>query len=124
MKRRSFFALPAALSMLPEAEAATAPAARPFQLGCVTYNVLKDMDLDSAIFELAAFTLFGAAASATDWWLGGSDDTPRRLPRDQFIAHMTTIMIGAINGTARLLGIRFDLDLPVHDAVRREESVG
>ncbi len=85
---------------------------------------LKDMDLDSAIFELAAFTLFGAAASATDWWLGGSDDTPRRLPRDQFIAHMTTIMIGAINGTARLLGIRFDLDLPVHDAVRREESVG
>ena len=75
-------------------------------------------------FELAAFTLFGAAASATDWWLGGSDDTPRRLPRDQFVAHMTTIMIGAINGTARLLGIRFDLDLPVHDAVRREESVG
>lgn len=85
---------------------------------------LKDMDLDSSIFELAAFTLFGAAASATDWWLGGNDDSPRRMPRDEFVGHMTTIMTGAINGTAKLLGIRFDLDLPVHNAVRREESVG
>jgi sugar phosphate isomerase/epimerase len=40
--------------MLPEAESATAPAARPFQLGCVTYNVLKDMDLDTAIKTLEA----------------------------------------------------------------------
>ena len=78
----------------------------------------------SQLAEGLARDMFGAAASATDWWLGGSDETPRRLPRDQFVAHMTTIMIGAINGTARLLGIRFDLDLPVHDAVRREESVG
>jgi sugar phosphate isomerase/epimerase len=56
MKRRSFFALPAALCALPEAEAA-APAVRPFQLGCVTYNVLKDMDLDTAIktLETAGF---------------------------------------------------------------------
>ena len=56
MKRRSFFALPAALCALPEAEAAPA-AARPFQLGCVTYNVLKDMDLDTAIktLETAGF---------------------------------------------------------------------
>ncbi len=51
MKRRSFFALPAALCALPEAEAAP-PAARPFQLGCVTYNVLKDMDLDTVITTL------------------------------------------------------------------------
>jgi sugar phosphate isomerase/epimerase len=56
MKRRSFFALPAALCALPEAEAA-APAKRPFQLGCVTYNVLKDMDLDTVIktLETAGF---------------------------------------------------------------------
>jgi sugar phosphate isomerase/epimerase len=53
MKRRSFFALPAALCALPEAEAA-APAVRPFQLGCVTYNVLKDMDLDTVIKTLEA----------------------------------------------------------------------
>jgi sugar phosphate isomerase/epimerase len=52
MKRRSFLALPA-LCALPEAEAAP-PAARPFQLGCVTYNVLKDMDLDTILKTLEA----------------------------------------------------------------------
>ncbi|WP_370063187.1 TetR/AcrR family transcriptional regulator [Mycobacterium sp. MAA66] len=83
---------------------------------------LKEMDLDSAVFELAAFTLFGAAASATDWWLGGSDESPRRIPRDEFITHMTTIMMGAINGTGELLGISFEPDLPVHDAVQRQQS--
>ena len=45
MKRRSFFALPAGLCALPAAEPRP-PAGRPFQLGCVTYNVLKDMDLE------------------------------------------------------------------------------
>jgi sugar phosphate isomerase/epimerase len=51
MKRRSFFAIPAALCAAPEIEAAPA-AERKFQLGCVTYNVLKDMDLDTAIKTL------------------------------------------------------------------------
>jgi sugar phosphate isomerase/epimerase len=64
MKRRSFFALPAALCALPEAEAAP-PAVRPFQLGCVTYNVLKDMDLDTAIKTLEAAG-FGAIELRTE----------------------------------------------------------
>jgi sugar phosphate isomerase/epimerase len=54
MKRRSFFALPAALAAIPEAPAATTPAVRPFQLGCVTYNTLKDMTLDEVIKTLEA----------------------------------------------------------------------
>ncbi len=53
MKRRSFFALSAGLCALPEADAAT-PAERPFQLGCVTYNVLKDLDLEAIIRTLEA----------------------------------------------------------------------
>jgi len=51
MKRRSFLALPAGLGALPAAEAAPA-AERQFQLGCVTYNVLKDMDLPTLIRTL------------------------------------------------------------------------
>jgi sugar phosphate isomerase/epimerase len=54
MQRRSFLALPAALYALPDAEAATVPAERPFHLGCVTYNVLKDMDVDTIIRTLEA----------------------------------------------------------------------
>ena len=33
-------------------------------------NELREMELDGAAIELAAFATFGSAASATDWWLG------------------------------------------------------
>ena len=59
-----------------------------------------------------AFATFGTAASATDWWLGADDDSPRRMPPDEFVAHLTTIMVGAINGTGELLGIKIDADQP------------
>lgn len=81
---------------------------------------LEDMALDPAAFELAAFALFGTAASATDWWLGADDDSPRRMPADEFVAHMTTIMMGAINGTAELLGVKIDVNEPLHTAVRQQ----
>ena len=81
------------------------------------------MELDPAAFELAAFAMFGSAASATDWWLGADADSPRRMPADEFVAHMTTIMLGAINGTCELLGIKIDPDLPLHEGVRRREPV-
>ena len=84
---------------------------------------LKDLAPEPEAFELAAFAIFGTAASATDWWLGGDDDSPRRMPADKFIAHMTTIMVGAINGTAELLGIKIDADQPIHTAVRRQQPV-
>ncbi|MGV0643103.1 TetR/AcrR family transcriptional regulator [Mycolicibacterium sp. XJ879] len=81
---------------------------------------LEEMALDPAAFELAAFAIFGTAASATDWWLGADDASPRRMPADEFIAHMTTIMMGAINGTAELLGVKIDVNEPLHTAVRQQ----
>jgi hypothetical protein len=84
---------------------------------------LEDLAPEPEAFELAAFAIFGTAASATDWWLGVDDDKPRRMPTDKFIAHMTTIMVGAINGTAELLGIEIDADQPIHTAVRRQQPV-
>ena len=81
-------------------------------------NELKDMKLDHAAFELAAHAAFGSAASATEWWLGPDPDSPRRMPREQFVAHLTTIMMGVIVGTAEALGIAVDPEQPVHSAVR------
>lgn len=81
-------------------------------------NELKDMKLDHAAFELAAHAAFGSAASATEWWLGPDPESPRRMPREQFVAHLTTIMMGVIVGTAEALGIAVDPDRPVHSAVR------
>lgn len=82
-------------------------------------NELREMDLDRDAMELAAFAMFGTAASATDWWLGPSPESARRMPRDKFISHLTTIMLGAIIGTTALLDIRIDPDLPIHKAVPR-----
>ena len=81
-------------------------------------NELKDMKLDHAALELAAHAAFGAAASSTEWWLGPEPDSPRRMPRDQFVAHLSTIMMGVIVGTGEALGIAVDPDQPIHSAVR------
>ena len=80
-------------------------------------NELREMELDHSAVELAAHAAFGSAASATDWWLGPDSDSPRRMPREQFVAHLTTIMIGVIVGTAEALGIAMDPDQPVHSVV-------
>lgn len=66
---------------------------------------------------------FGSAASATEWWLGPEPDSPRRMPREQFVAHLTTIMMGVIVGTAEALGIAVDPDQPIHDAVPNNPAV-
>jgi AcrR family transcriptional regulator len=87
-------------------------------------NELREMELDRSAIELAAFATFGSAASATDWWLGPRPDSPRRMPREEFIAHLSTIMLGVINGTTALLGIKIDPDLPIHKAVPREQVSG
>ena len=86
-------------------------------------NELREMELDPASIELAAFTIFGSAASATDWWLGADNDSPRRMPPDKFVAHLTTIMMGAIYGTCELLGIKIEADQPINTAVRRQQPV-
>jgi AcrR family transcriptional regulator len=86
-------------------------------------NELRDIELDAAALELAAYAAFGSIASATDWWLGTAPDSPRRMPSEAFIAHLTTIMIGSINGTCELLGIALNPDLPLHEGVRRREHV-
>jgi AcrR family transcriptional regulator len=80
-------------------------------------NELSEMDLKREALELAAFAAFGAAASATEWWLGPEPDSPRRIAADQFVAHLTTIMMGVIVGTAETLGIAINPDEPIHNAV-------
>lgn len=82
-------------------------------------NELREMELDRDALELAAHTAFGTASSATDWWLGPGPESTRRMPRDKFTAHLSTIMMGAIIGSTTLLGIRIDPTLPIHKAVPR-----
>lgn len=87
-------------------------------------NELREMELDHAAFELAGNAAFGSASSATEWWLGPDADSPRRMPREQFVAHLTTIMVGVIVGTAEALGIRMDPDQPIHSVVPANRAAG
>ena len=80
-------------------------------------NELREMALDHAALELAAHAAFGSAASATEWWLGPDSDSPRRMGREQFVAHLTTIMLAVIVGTAETLGITLDPDQPIHNVL-------
>lgn len=82
---------------------------------------MREMELDRAAIELAAFAAFGSAASATDWWLGPDPDSPRRMLHDAFVAHLTTIMMGVINGTAETLGITMNPDRPLHEAAPSQQ---
>ena len=45
------------------------------------------------------------------------------MPSDHFVKHLTTIMLGTINGTAELLGIDLDQDRPIREAVPRRAAV-
>lgn len=87
-------------------------------------NELREMELDHAAFELAAHAAFGSAASATEWWLGPEPESLRRMSRGQFVAHLTTIMMGVIAGTAEALGITMDPDQPIHSVVPSNPAVG
>lgn len=87
-------------------------------------NELADLHLDPAALELAAAATFGSAASATDWWLGPDPESPRRMPAEEFVMHLTTIMLGGINGTADVLGVDLNPDLPIGRAVLRNAGVG
>lgn len=80
-------------------------------------NELREMQLDRAAIELAAFATFGSVASATDWWLGRDTGSERRMAQDLFIEHLSTILSGTVTSTAAVLGVTIDPGLPIHAAV-------
>ena len=87
-------------------------------------NELREVHLDPVAVELAAIAAFGSAAAATDWWLGPDPDGPRRMPAGEFVAHLSTIMLGTVNSTADLLGVDLDPDLPIRRATSRSAIAG
>jgi len=87
-------------------------------------NELSDLHLESASIELAAAACFGSASTATDWWLGPDPDSAPRMPTDRFVAHLTTVMLGTIQGIADLLEIDLDPDLPLRSATPRSAAAG
>ena len=99
---------------LPHAQPHGAPAHGARVVETALHQDRADPLAEYAAIELAGHAAFGSAASATEWWFGPEADSPRRMPREQFVAHLTTIMMGVIVGTADALGIAISRPLQVY----------
>ncbi len=72
------------------------------------------VDVDSA--ELVIYSMFGAVASATDWWLGARRLSPAAMSAEEFIEYLTAIISALMQTSARVNGIAVDPDAPLYRA--------
>ena len=86
-------------------------------------NELREMELDGRPSNWPRTPPSGRRRRRPTGGWAPTQDSPRRMPPEEFVAHMTTIMVGSISGTCELLGIKIDPDLPLHEGVRRREHV-
>ncbi len=78
-----------------------------------------DESVPIASAELVIYSIFGAVASATDWWLGANRLETPTMPIEQFVAYLAEIISALVAANARLNGIVIDADRPLHLAVSR-----
>ncbi|MEV5836220.1 TetR/AcrR family transcriptional regulator [Nocardia sp. NPDC052112] len=77
-------------------------------------GLLADKSVEVSSVELVNYSVFGAVASATDWWLGANRLQAHTMPIEKFVAYLAEIISALADANARLNGIRFDADLPLH----------
>ena len=73
--------------------------------------------VDGVRTELVTISIFGAVASATEWWVGPTDATARTLTVDEFATYLSALVFGIADSTSALAGVEFDHDLPLYLAV-------
>jgi AcrR family transcriptional regulator len=77
-------------------------------------DALDDDSIDGDYAELTIYSIFGAVASATDWWLGANRTQGDPMSIDKFVEYLATTVSSLAEATARLTGMRVDPDLPLH----------
>ncbi|WP_256993714.1 TetR/AcrR family transcriptional regulator [Rhodococcus sp. 06-418-5] len=85
-------------------------------------NAIQEPAVDDSTVEMVSYSTFGAVATATDWWLGSSDDHEPAMTIDQFTAHLAAIVRGLVESACALLGVRIESDQPMHVAFVRDEE--
>ncbi|MEV6137224.1 TetR/AcrR family transcriptional regulator [Nocardia sp. NPDC051990] len=79
-------------------------------------GLLADESVELTGVELVSYSVFGAVASATDWWLGANRLQVHAMPIEKFVAYLAEIISALADANARLNGIRFHAELPLHRA--------
>lgn len=83
-------------------------------------GLLADKSVQVSSVELVNYSVFGAVASATDWWLGANRLQAHTMPTEQFVAYLAEIISALAEANARLNGIGIDANLPLHLAFSSE----
>jgi AcrR family transcriptional regulator len=79
-------------------------------------GLMDDKSVEVADVELINYSIFGAVASATDWWLGTNRLQANVMPMEKFVAYLAEIISALAEANARLNGIIIDADRPLHQA--------
>nr|WP_227999281.1 TetR/AcrR family transcriptional regulator [Nocardia australiensis] len=77
-------------------------------------GLVDDKSVEVASIELVNYSVFGAVASATDWWLGANRVEANAMPIEKFVAYLAEIISALVEANARLNGIVIEADLPLH----------
>ncbi|MGK8520955.1 TetR/AcrR family transcriptional regulator [Nocardia asteroides] len=77
-------------------------------------GAVDDESVQVTSAELVIYSIFGAVASATDWWLGVNRLEPPAMSVDEFAAYLSEIIFALVAASARLHGIVIAADLPLH----------
>lgn len=77
-------------------------------------GLVDDGSVDVDSVELVNYSIFGAVASATDWWLGANRLRADTMPIEKFVAYLADIISALAHSNARLNGIVIDADRPLH----------
>ncbi|WP_378743301.1 TetR/AcrR family transcriptional regulator [Nocardia brasiliensis] len=83
-------------------------------------ELLADESVEVDGVELVIYSIFGAVASATDWWLGANRLKTPAMPIEKFVAYLAETISALAEANARLNGITIDADLPLHLAFSGE----
>ncbi|MEU4599007.1 TetR/AcrR family transcriptional regulator [Nocardia sp. NPDC023988] len=79
-------------------------------------GLLPDESVDVAGIELVSYSIFGAVASATDWWLGANQREVSAMPVERFIDYLAESISALAQAHARFNGVRIDPAQPLRDA--------
>ena len=85
-------------------------------------DAIQEPAVDNSTVEMVSYSTFGAVATATDWWLGSSDDHESAMNIDAFTAHLAAVVRGLVESSSALLGIGIEFDRPIHLAFVRDQE--
>ncbi|MCV7228379.1 TetR/AcrR family transcriptional regulator [Mycolicibacterium komossense] len=80
--------------------------------------------IDDTYAELTVYSVFGAVASATDWWLGANPIQGDAMPIEKFIDYLAATVSSIAESAARLIGFTVDPTLPLHLAFSNTNTTG